>query len=282
MITLRDNPQLHTHSVEAMNTTFTLHLDHPDLKKADEAASACFLLLEELEGQLSRYRPDSDISRINALQAGDSLLIAETTYDCLMKAADAGRDTAGLFDVTLGSRTRNDAAKEASTLEGQLEIALDRPQVRCLQAGRHIDLGGIGKGYALDQLALRLQDFQIRSALLCAGASTLLAQGPQAWPVLLQGDRDTLPISLCAQALSASGTGIQGIHVVHPDFAEQPTLVFKRVWLTAPSAAMADAYTTACLIMDMEDLQEFHHARNGQVKIFSEAVDSNSILPFSP
>lgn len=281
MISLRNNPKLHSFSVEAMNTTFCLRLDHPDRKQAEDAASACFLRLEELESLLSRYRPDSDVSRINAMQSGESLLIDESTYNCLMEAAAAGRDTAGLFDVTLGALTQKNPPKESSTLDGQLEIALDRPQVRCLQAGRHIDLGGIGKGYALDQLALRLQDFQLHSALLCAGASTLLAQGPQAWPVLLQGDRDTLPISLCGQALSASGTGVQGAHVVHPDLPEQPNLVLKRVWLTAPSAAMADAYTTACLIMDREDLRGFHQARNGQVNFFTEAVDSYTIQPFA-
>lgn len=282
MIRLSNNPRLHTFSVEAMNTTFHLYLDVPDRKQAEDAASACFLLLEELEDQLSRYRPDSDITRVNALKTGESVLVTPDTYTCLMEAAAAAQDTAGLFDVTIGSRTLSEPSPQTPLLQGQLEIAPDQPRVTCLQEGRQIDLGGIGKGFALDRLALRLKDFQVDSALLCSGASTLLAIGSEGWPVRLQGDGETLPLELHRGALSASGTGIQGVHVIHPDHSQPTTPVFKRVWLTAPSAAMADAYTTACLIMEPEELKAFQLAREGTVKIFTEAADGSFIQPVDP
>ena len=275
MIELQNNPNLHLFSTDAMNTTFSLHMDHADRPCAEDAASACFVALEELESQLSRYRHDSDICRINALQAGQSLLIAESTHACLLQAFEAGRQTAGLFDVTLGTRTQ--AEPLDSDVTGQLEVDPDHPRVTCCAVGRQIDLGGIGKGFALDHLAQICSSYGIHSALLTAGASTLLALGSEIWPVLLQGDEAEVKIELIGQALSASGTSIQGAHVIHPDHGRPPEYVFKRVWLTLESAAQADAFSTACLLMDDQDIQSFAAARGHSMAVYTEPASGGSI-----
>ena len=280
MIDLQDNPNLHRVSVEAMYTTFDIRLDCADEKRAQEAASACFEQLETIEADISRFRHDSDISRINALQAGESLLISELTYTCILKAFDAQAMTAGLFDVTLGALTwpegyGDDSADHGNT--GQIEVAPDQPRVTCLAPGAQLDLGGIGKGFALDQLASVLHSYRIDSALLCAGASTLLAIGPERWPIKLTGDGVTETIALQGCALSASGIGIQGAHVIHPDFPdEEPPYIFKRVWLTAPEAALADACSTACLLMADDEIDAFADVHR-DMTIYVEDIDDPEI-----
>lgn len=281
MMQLLDHPDLHTHSCEVMYTTFTLHLECPDAERAADAAGTCFNQLEALESDLSRFRHDSDVSRINQLGTGDTLLISDNTCACLHQAFEAYAMTGGLFDVTLGTATWPEGhgpETHSDEISGQLELAPDQPLVTCHEAGRQVDLGGIGKGFALDQLAATLQSYGIDSALLCAGASTMLAIGPQTWPIALTGDEVTAKVGLQGRALSASGIGIQGAHVIHPDFpGEEPPYIFKRAWLLAPSAAMADACSTACLLMEDDEIDAFAAMHRDDMTLYVEDIDGTEI-----
>jgi thiamine biosynthesis lipoprotein len=161
-------------------------------------------------------------------------------------------------------------------------VAPDRPLISCLAPGRRVDLGGIGKGFALDQLAVTLASYQVESALLSAGASTLLAVGPKSWPIALTGDGVPERISLRACALGASGTGIQGAHVVHPDSPQaDPPYLFKRVWVMAPTATAADAYATACLLMSNGEIEAFADLHRHQLVLYGEDLDRPSIRKVS-
>ena len=270
VINLHANSRLHGFSLDAMNTTFTIHIDHPDGERAKDAASACINRIEELEALLSRYRPDSDVSRINALSEGESLLVDEVTHACLLKAVEAMTVTAGLFDPTVGAYTRS-GGRTVRRQDGRIEVAPDRPLVTCAAPGREVDLGGIGKGFALDRLVHILESYHVSSALLSAGASTLLAWGPEGWPVDLAGRNAANRIELKGRALSASGTGIQGAHVVHPDEPDkEPAYRFNRVWVLTREAAMADALSTACLLMDDAEIGAFADRHRGEVDIYTE------------
>ena len=274
--------KVETFQTEAMKTTWTFRMRDVDAKVASNAASACINQLTELEALLSRFREDSDISRINELQTGQQLYVSEITHRCLLQAIKATTMTQGLFDITLGSRTHNESDKDTITVIGQIQIAPDQPFVTCIKAGRKIDLGGIGKGFALDELAKTLKNHQIESALLSAGSSTLLAYGSHSWPIDLTGDEKSSRLKLKNKALSASGTGIQGAHVVHPERSvSSQRYSFKRVWLLAENATLADATSTACLLMDDEELKAFHSAFSTEYEIFSEAQADCSIQKIS-
>ena len=119
--------------------------------------------------------------------------------------------------------------------------------------GREIDLGGIGKGYALDRLRELLIDWGASGALVASGASTLLAFGPEAWPVDLSGEGEARRIGLRDRALSASGTALQGSHIVHPDGLNEDYPA-ERMWIVAPKAALADAWSTAAMLMSPGEL----------------------------
>jgi len=254
-------PDAHTFTHEAMNTSFCLRLCVAEKPIAAGIARECFDLIDSLEGHLSRYVDGSDVSRINGMQAGETLYISQACHKCLLAALDAAARTGGLFDITLGSRIEHRKTAAQSPLPGlagKIIIHPDIPAITCDAPGRQIDLGGIGKGFALDEVRRLLIDWDCESALVSAGASSILAFGPQSWPVDLTGDHGSTRIILRNAALSASGTGIQGSHILHPAGDEaMPAIPCKRLWTTAPTAAMAEIWSTALMLIDADDIPAF-------------------------
>ncbi|MBT8036644.1 MAG: FAD:protein FMN transferase [Verrucomicrobiae bacterium] len=254
-------PQLPPHHLfhhEAMMTTYSIRICTDDDALARSLACECFHRIDELEEKLSRYFEGGDVYCINHMAAGETLHISEECHQCLLVAMEAAVHTCGLFDPTLGTmiaHRKSGLAGELPQAIGQLTVHPDTPAVTCDAPGRVIDLGGIGKGYTLDQLKETLTGWDIDGALISAGASTHLAIGQASWPIDLSGDNDTLRINLHDEALSASGTAIQGSHIVHPDPSRehqehQPT----RIWSRSPSAAHSDAWSTALMLMAPEEM----------------------------
>ena len=243
---------------EAMNTTFALRLRGIDKETAQGIARESFELVDRLESRLSRFVDGGDVSRINRMRAGETLYLSEDCHRCLLLALDAHARTGGLFDITLGRRIehrKSGAAGPPPDITGSIIIHPDVPAVTCAEPGRVLDLGGIGKGFALDQLKQLLTDWEADDALLAAGASSLLAFGPASWPVDLTGERAARRIALCNHALSASGTGIQGSHIIHPAGPDAaPASACARVWVLAPTAALAEIWSTALMLVEPEKI----------------------------
>jgi FAD:protein FMN transferase len=258
---------------EAMNTTFALWFRGLDEASARGIARECFHHIDLLESRLSRFRDGSDVWRINRLEAGETLYLSDDCYQCLRIALEAHVRTGGLFDITLGARIRH--RKEhldgpAPPLCGRLVIHPDVPAVTCEEPGREIDLGGIGKGFALDELQRLLADWNVGDALIAAGASSLLAIGPETWPTELTGDRgQVLEIGLCGEALSASGRATQGEHIVHPDGeAGLPGRVPDQAWTCARSAAVAEVWSTALMLLDPAEVPEWTRGNGDLLRAF--------------
>jgi thiamine biosynthesis lipoprotein len=137
-----------------------------------------------------------------------------------------------------------------------------------------LDFGGIGKGYALDKSLEILADWDIEHALLHGGSSTALAIGdspenlPQkkGWPVGTAGER----FYLQQAALSGSGKEVKGEHILDPETGK-PATGHLSAWVSHPSAAMADALSTAFIVMSREEVVEF--CRNNPY-IWAKVVES--------
>lgn len=276
-------PTARLFSHEAMNTTFHLRICEASESTARDMARECCDHLDFLESRLSRFIDDSDVSRINRMQAGQTLYLNQLTHQCLLAALDAYARTGGLFDITLGSRIEHRKSGDSGPvppLTGQLTIHPDVPAVTCGAPGREIDLGGIGKGFALDQLRLLLLDWGAEGGLLTAGASSMLAFGPHAWPVELTGDIDSERIVLSKQSLSASGTAIQGSHIIHPGGeTAMPAEPCRRVWVTAPTATLAEIWSTSLMLLEPGDIPDFIAGEQTLSTVHLQIDDRPVLLP---
>ena len=270
-------PDHHHFEHEAMKTTFSLRILGGSGETARGMALECFELIDSLENRLSRYVDDSDVSLINSMQAGETFYMSEPCYECLRMALDMYARTGGLFDITQGKRIEHRKEKldgPPPPIEGQLTLHPDTPAITCGEPGREIDLGGIGKGFALDQLRSLLIDWGAEGGLVAAGASTLLAFGDTEWPVDLTWDSQTRRITLCNRALSASGTEIQGSHIVDPR-GEIAGECAGRLWVVAGTAAVADAMSTAMMLMEREEMGEFFELEKLVESVF---VDDGGVV----
>ena len=111
-----ENPSLWRYASEAMKTTFRVFVPGGDRALVDSAVSEAFQKLEELEGVLSRYVPGSDISRVNAMNSGETLFLSDECDRCLRLAIEASITTGGRFDPCAG--TMIDALKSGSEAIG--------------------------------------------------------------------------------------------------------------------------------------------------------------------
>jgi thiamine biosynthesis lipoprotein len=243
-------PGIHEFAERAMAARFRIRVVEPDPRYARQAAGAAFEVLELLDRLLSRFDPASDISRINGLAAGQRTVVALETFACLRIAERWKRETGGAFDVAYLSET---PAHEAGF---RLDPA--KRSVQVTASGVRLDLGGIGKGFALDRMAAVLREWDIRAAMLWASTSTVLAFGrPQrdeAWAVDFGTARDRRQRELRGGAFSGSGTAIRGRHVVDAKSGRRAA-AGRRSWAAAPTAAVADAVSTALMVMPPAGIQ---------------------------
>ena len=251
----RDLRDVRRFSHEAMATVYEVYTVHPDPTYAAQAAHAAFDLLDRLERELSRFLPNSDITRINHLEAGESTRVTASTLECLVIARHMCDLTGEAFDVSIGTGLPS------------LEIDMDESTVRATRRGVRIDLGGIGKGYAVDLMAELMEEWDLPNTLVHGGFSSVLALDPPAghdgWPLTLSDPRDPSRVierlSARQTALGASGRR-KTDHIVDPR-SGKPVRGRQAAWIAVPKppapargTAVADALTTACMLLTPEEI----------------------------
>lgn len=249
---------VHRFSHEAMATVFEVHAAHADRSYAGQATHAAFELVDRLEQELSRFVPNSDVSRVSALARGGTARVGPAAMDCLVVARHLHELTGGAFDVSIGTGLAS------------LELRPDELEVRAGKGGVRIDLGGIGKGYAVDRMAAVLEEWDLAQALVHGGWSSVLALDPPAgqdsWTLALRGPgasgaRAIARVPARQQALGASGTG-KGDHILDPRTGT--TVAAAATWVSLPRsrepdhwpAAVADALSTACMMLAPQRIAE--------------------------
>jgi thiamine biosynthesis lipoprotein len=243
----------HEFNHEAMATTFTVVIaDHPR-DYARQAATAAFRELERLENELSRYVESSDIARANRIGGGETISIGDDTLQCLLMSAEVAAVTGRAFDITYASDFGSTPSAHA------VAFTVD-PSAHTLTScipRLHLDLGAIGKGYALDQLAALFAEWGITTACLSGGGSTVLALDAPAdrpgWPVGIGEGDSHRTLSLTHRALSGSGLAVQGEHIADPRTRSRPDRL-DRTWALAPNAALSDALSTAFFVSSDTDI----------------------------
>lgn len=241
---------------EAMATSFAITIADQSGDYARQAATAAWRELDRLESELSRYVESSDISRANRLASGESVIIGEDALNCLLLAAEIAINTGHVFDVAYASERLANRANEVSPFT----LDPDKHVLTSHVSRLHLDLGAIGKGYALDRMAIVLDDWEIPSACLQSGGSTALVLAPPighiGWSIGIGEGVTHRALTLSDVALSGSGLAVKGEHLVDPRTG-RPARRSERAWALAPAAAVSDALSTAFFVWTDREIAAF-------------------------
>jgi thiamine biosynthesis lipoprotein len=274
---MSEEPYCFSH--EAMATTFQIFIPGGDRMYAQQAADAAFAEIDIIEKEISRFIDGSYISQINGAPADKWLTISEHTAECLKLATTVSEDTGGTFDITVGplllcwrnkdKSPRTPSPEElaaARALVGMKNVELDyeSKRVRVKVQGVKLDMGGIGKGYAVQHIASILKEWDIDSALINGGFSSAYAfgnkEGNNEWTVNVGGVRDEekapYVLGIRNYSLSGSGTFVNGSHIIDPRTG-QPAERRIATWSLHPNAAIADGLSTAFMIMSEKEIEEY-------------------------
>ena len=279
--------RLHRHL--AMGTEFLLYLEPAEMSETDERTlvQAVFAEVDRVESIFSRFRPASEISRLNRMAAQGPVVTDPEVFQMLSVARSLWQLTGGTFDVAMGRLSRawgfaqksphmpdKEELVSARAASGMAQVVLD-PEWRTVSfntPGVELDLGAFAKGYAVD-CALHLLTAQGVPGLINAGNSSLAASGEpfeSGWPIEVCSPQ--LP-SVPAQTLSrvllhTNSMGSSGImeqkleqggqtfsHLFDPrTLGAEPgeqvrTAQVLQASVLAPTAALADALSTALFVL---------------------------------
>lgn len=191
-----------------MGTTASARVVAPRPEVSDAAFEAIREVFARIDGSLSNWKDDSALSRLNReAREGEARVEDGDLALCLAAAFDAARRTGGAFDPTVGplvvlwgfrprspSVPSEDAIAEALRSVGWQRVAIGpkAETVRFLEPGMEIDLGGIGKGFALDRARERLAAMPLRSALVDLGGNVVMWGEPPDGRSFRVGVRDPM------------------------------------------------------------------------------------------
>lgn len=275
------------HSWFAMNTRFSMVLVGVDAERAEALARAAERDLRACERLMSRFDAESPVSGLNRRAAKEAVEPPAELWRILALCGDYWRRTGGAFDITLWPLNRlwrEQMSRGEEPTEVVLQQALEQTgfhrihfdesarTIRFERAGMSLDLGGFGKGYALERLADGLRTAGVERAFLSFGESsvTVLGSHPHgpAWPVgvsnIFPPHEPVHTFPLRDASLSTSGTApfnavggprvtkrILG-QIIHP-LSGRPIEGYRTLSVASPSGIEAEVLSTALLITPERD-----------------------------
>lgn len=283
-----------TRDTVAMDTVISISLyDSQD----EGLIAACFDRLAEYEALFSRTDPESEVARLNAA-AGEAMPLSADTRELLTLGKAFSERTNGAFDITIAtvsalwdfsSGTLPDAAALADAAARVDWRALDVTETGAtLQNGAAVDLGGIAKGYAADRLAEYLRAEGVTSALLDLGGN-VYALGDKNGKPFAVGIRDPQnEASLAAvvrvrdKSVVTSGVyergftkdGVRYHHLLDPKTGYPVQNGLASVTIVSERSVEADALSTACFVLGLQDGLALVEATDGVEALFIAADGS--------
>ncbi|MGD9127730.1 MAG: FAD:protein FMN transferase [Planctomycetia bacterium] len=270
-------------TTDAMAGQFEIFLNAGRKDDGTEAALEALQLPAEIESQLSVFQATSQIGQVNALAADEPVAVEEDVFDLLMYSKQLYEATGGAFDPTAaklseawGFSRRAGRIPTDEELDGArrsigmhlVELDPTAKTVRFAEPGVKLNLGAIGKGYAIDRLVDSMLEQGVDDFMVHAGMSSVAARGNfgvdpsknSGWSVgvhdPLRHSRRLGEIRIHDRALATSGSekqffrykGRRLSHIIDPR-SGQPAEELLSVTLLAPSAATADALATAMFVL---------------------------------
>lgn len=298
------------HTVEArrmiMASPCHLILKGPDPKLLEEALLDIFHESREFEGLISRFLPDTEICILNAMAAEEPIRVESSTFALLCRCRDYYDWSEGAFDITAtpllelwditgkGHRPTDEAIQETLAYVGMDKVLYEKPThlMAFEKPGISLDLGGVGKGTAVDRAIQRIKDnWPITAAYVSFGGSTIATLGGP-WPIEISSPtNDTRTLtqqSLTGQAMSMSSIGprrfIHGAyddeavdHIIDPRTGRALTDIVN-ISVVAESAEAADALTTALVVLGEDKARETAAKFGATTVMFIRPKDDQTVM----
>lgn len=293
----------------AMGCRFEVYLSGTDREALLGAGEAALDLVSEMDAQLSVYRPQSDLSRLNATPPHASVTLEPALYALLRRCDEWRIATQGAFDAGMGRLLRlwgfHDGEHRKPTDEQVRLVLLQCGAARLVwddavrsvtmpDPAIEVNLGAVGKGYALDMAAEALRRTGVRSAALHGGTSTIVAIGEQpgggGWRFDLRDvdapDRVLHTIRLIDQTVSTSADTEQRFvadgrrygHIMDPRTG-WPARGVRAVWVAGPCAAETDALSTAFNVLGPDAARDYLMTRPDLTAVFlMDGSDGHSVV----
>ncbi len=247
----------------SMGTMFDIivyHSSRPDAERAIERAMDEIVRLDRV---MSHYQADSNLSKLNREGGSGFIVVEPSLYEVIQESIWFSRQSSGAFDVTIapllrkwkealeeGRRPSAGEISDAQRCVGYQQIEVSAPdRIRFRSPCVELDLGGIGKGYAVDRAIAMLRSDGIRHALVNAGGSSITALGApprtKSWPV-------TVGRKVLNLRDSSLSTSQQHGEILDPRTGS-PAETTMAVSVMTRSATAADALSTTLVILPIEE-----------------------------
>ncbi|WP_421844665.1 FAD:protein FMN transferase [Marinobacter algicola] len=260
----------------AMTTAIEMEFWSEDPAVASKAGDAVLAMFDRIDHQMSRYRDDSELSRVNREAASGPVEVSDSLFTVLQQALRISELSNGAFDISFGSvgylydfRARQQPSDE-ELAEGLAKVnyksvVLDPSAntVRFLDEGIRLDLGGIAKGYAVDRGIDILKSFGIRQARLSAGGDLRLLGDKRGKPWIVgirdprSESRNAMVLPLTNVAVSTSGdyerfffdANHERVHHILSPATGKPAKGVQSVTILGDDSITTDGLSTAVFVL---------------------------------
>ncbi len=262
-----------------MGTMFEIVVYHPGRAAAERAVQDAMAEIVRLDRVMSHYKEDSDLSTLNRSGGRVFVAVDAALYDVIERSVRFSRLSGGRFDVTVGplvqlwkradrdgNRPSADEIAAAKRCVGYQHLETRPPNSLRLRADCvAVDLGGIGKGYAVERAIGILSAHGIQHAMVNAGGSTIAGMGAppgrQGWPVRigapLAGSSTLLlrdeALSTSQQALTIRPLDTEGFGEIMDTDRAAPIQDRISVSVVTANATTSDALSTTLLLMPVQE-----------------------------
>ena len=261
-----------------MGTEISVHLWHENAEQGMSVVEETFTEITRIEALMSTYIEGSEISEINRSAADAPVAAGDELINLILRSLDISVLTHGAFDITYDSigqyyDFRERRRPDAATIQEGLEridyrlVEVDRLEgtVQFLAPGVRINLGGIAKGYAVEQAVKLLRSRGILHGIVTAGGDSRLLGDRRGQPFMV-GIRDprnegevVLTIPLEDEAISTSGDyeryfeedGKRYHHIMEPMTGE-PAGGIRSTTIVGPDAVLTDALSTSVFVLGVD------------------------------
>ena len=287
-----------------MGTSILAEVWSMDPGKADAGIAAVMREMHRIDKLMSPFRKDSELSMVNREAADHPVIISRELFDLIERSLYFSRISHGAFDITFSSvgymyDYREGIAPSDAEIKQALpginyrHLILDRnaSTIRFARKGMRIDLGGIAKGFAVDNSIAILSKMGFHQALVTAGGDSRILGDKNGKP-WMTGIRDprqkgesVVVIPLSDAAISTSGDyeryfmrdGVRYHHILNPKTGKSVHDT-RSATVIGPDATTTDALSTTLFVLGWEKAMQLLKSLPG---IDAVIIDSGGKLHYS-